>query len=77
MTQVPAGWYPDPAPSQPGQPAQVRYWNGIVWTEHVTPTQAAYVAPVPDVPPSEPTTPDGQPLASWWHRAGANVVKVR
>lgn len=27
---VPAGWYQDPA-----LPEQVRWWNGLVWTEHV------------------------------------------
>ncbi len=27
---VPAGWYQDPA-----TPAQVRWWNGLAWTEHV------------------------------------------
>ncbi|MEQ1737526.1 MAG: DUF2510 domain-containing protein, partial [Rhodoglobus sp.] len=29
---VPAGWYQDPA-----NPANVRWWNGITWTDHVEP----------------------------------------
>ena len=35
---VPAGWYQDPARSE-----QVRWWNGLAWTEHVRekPTVAA------------------------------------
>ncbi len=43
---VPAGWYQDPALSE-----QVRWWNGLAWTEHVrdkptvTPAPAS-VAPV-------------------------------
>jgi hypothetical protein len=29
---VPAGWYEDPS-----DPAQVRWWNGIAWTDHTQP----------------------------------------
>ncbi len=32
---VPAGWYQDPA-----NPANVRWWNGITWTDHVEPKPA-------------------------------------
>ncbi|HSV37567.1 MAG TPA: RDD family protein [Nocardioidaceae bacterium] len=51
MTQIPSGWYPDPAPAQPGQPPMVRYWDGAVWTEHVAPAAppAAPVAPTQPV----------------------------
>jgi hypothetical protein len=28
QTQIPSGWYPDPA-----NPAQQRYWNGAQWAE--------------------------------------------
>jgi uncharacterized RDD family membrane protein YckC len=31
------GWHPDPAPQQPGQPPQLRWWDGSRWTEHTTP----------------------------------------
>jgi uncharacterized RDD family membrane protein YckC len=34
------GWHPDPVPPQPGQPAQLRYWDGTRWTEHTSPAQA-------------------------------------
>lgn len=59
MTQVAAGWYPDPG--APGQ-VQLRYWDGQRWTEHVHDTA--------NVLPSQPqaTTPDGVPLAGWWVR---------
>lgn len=36
MTSQP-GWHPDPVPPQPGQPAQLRYWDGTRWTEHTSP----------------------------------------
>ena len=36
MTQIPAGWYPDPDPEQP-EPKGQRYWDGQQWTEHVQP----------------------------------------
>lgn len=42
---VPAGWYADPS-----QPAQQRYWDGAVWTEHTAPSsQPAAVARPPSV----------------------------
>ncbi len=34
MTQIPAGWYPDPDPAQ-SLPDVQRYWDGQQWTEHV------------------------------------------
>jgi uncharacterized RDD family membrane protein YckC len=83
------GWHPDPVPAQPGQPAQLRYWDGARWTEHTAPApyqsgpapyQGTYGAPrVPAgsygyaVKPP-PTTPDGVPLAGWWQRVGALLI---
>jgi len=32
MTQQPAGWYDDPQ-----DPSQLRYWDGVVWSSHVSP----------------------------------------
>ena len=32
MTQQPAGWYDDPQ-----DPAQLRYWDGVIWSSHVSP----------------------------------------
>ncbi len=85
MTQVPAGWFPDPAPPAPGQPPLVRYWDGRQWTEHVQPAQQPVQpppAPRPGYPPRAPrpaatdhgTTPDGVPLAGWWQRVGGYVI---
>lgn len=54
MTQIPAGWYPDPAPQS--LPGRLRYWDGGGWTEHTHDPQ-----PVPpSYPPAYPT-PYGQP----------------
>jgi uncharacterized RDD family membrane protein YckC len=39
------GWHPDPVPLQPGQPAQLRYWDGGRWTEHTAPAQPPATAP--------------------------------
>jgi len=48
---TPAGWYPDPEDS-----GGLRYWDGVTWTEHRNPTQAA-----PPDAAAEP--PGGQPPA--------------
>jgi len=34
MTQ-PSGWYDDPQ-----DPSKLRYWDGVIWTDHVTPKHA-------------------------------------
>ena len=83
MTQIPAGWYPDPDTSHPGTPQGQRYWDGRQWTEHVAP---AVAPPVPAQAPMAPysgayaalvaTTPDGQPLAGWWQRVGAYLIDM-
>jgi uncharacterized RDD family membrane protein YckC len=44
MTQIPAGWYPDPAPQT--APGRQRYWDGQQWTAHVHDP-----APMPAYPP--------------------------
>ena len=82
MTQIPAGWYPDPAAAQPGQPPQLRYWDGRVWTTDLSPAYTVPVAPQqpmyagPLAPPAHdgPTTPDGVPLAGWGQRVAASVI---
>jgi uncharacterized RDD family membrane protein YckC len=48
MTQIPAGWYPDPAQTHPGRQ---RYWDGTAWTAHVH-------DPVPPAPPAYPAYPE-------------------
>ncbi|NUR06769.1 MAG: RDD family protein [Nocardioidaceae bacterium] len=81
MTQIPAGWYPDPAPAAPATPPMQRYWDGTRWTEHVQPAVGtgpvayggqlggpAYAAQ------ARPTTPDGEPLSGWWLRLAAYLI---
>lgn len=70
MTQIPPGWYPDPAPAQAGSPPGHRYWDGVQWTEYVAPGYAGR----PDLPAAGKTTPDGEPLANWWPRVGASLL---
>jgi len=70
MTQVPEGWYADPAPQAEGQPPLLRYWDGRQWTEHVhaaapdapatQPLQAAQQAPYGQSPPAGQSPPYGQ-----------------
>ena len=70
MTQIPADWYPDPAPAQPGVPPGQRYWDGTQWTEHVSASYGGTPRPLHDVK----TTPDGEPLAGWLARVGASIL---
>ncbi len=82
MTQIPAGWYPDPDPNAPGGPNGQRWWDGTQWTEHIQPGAGqgmagqAVGAPVQYGAAAPATTPDGQPLAGWWQRVGAYVIDV-
>ena len=47
---VDAGWLPDPTGTH-----QVRYWDGAVWTEHVSDGGATATEPLPaDAPPPPP-----------------------
>jgi uncharacterized RDD family membrane protein YckC len=79
MSQVEAGWYPDPSPESPD--ATERYWDGFSWSHQVRPSRpegaAASDGPYPEgsyKAPAIPSTPDGQVLAGWWKRAGAAVL---
>ncbi len=38
----PSGWYDDPQ-----NPANLRYWDGVLWSDHVVPKQAAPSQPAP------------------------------
>lgn len=87
MTQIPAGWYPDPDTSTPGAPQGQRYWDGRQWTEHVAPPVGApQPGQAPAYTPMAPaggsyaglaaTTPDGEPLAGWWQRVAAYVIDL-
>jgi uncharacterized RDD family membrane protein YckC len=72
MTQTPPGWYADP--DQAGIPGRLRYWDGAQWTAHIH--DAAPMAPTYqyEYGPGPATTPDGQPLASWWQRVLAYLL---
>jgi len=48
------GWHPDPVPPQPGQPPQLRYWDGARWTEHTAPAQAPAATQQYAAPPAYP-----------------------
>ncbi|MCL2544150.1 MAG: RDD family protein [Microbacteriaceae bacterium] len=85
MSQIPAGWYPDPA-APPSNPQQ-RYWDGQGWTTHTAPTAygaqgavrrqadpAAYGAIRAQMYNPYPTTPDGQVLSGWWWRVLAQMI---
>lgn len=87
MEQIPAGWYADPAPSEPGAPPRQRWWDGRQWTDHVQPAASPGPAPGPYAgryagAPAGPSagagdpsrTPDGQRLAGWWQRVGAYLI---
>jgi uncharacterized RDD family membrane protein YckC len=92
MTQIPAGWYPDPDPDVTPEARGQRYWDGAQWTQHVapaggaaqgaqyggtgSPTPYAPMAPYAGAPSAIATTPDGVPLAGWWHRVGAYVIDL-
>ena len=42
---APAGWFPDPETA-----GQLRYWDGVAWTEHRAPARPAYGAAAVDGP---------------------------
>jgi uncharacterized RDD family membrane protein YckC len=77
MVQIPPGWYPDPTADAQGVGRQ-RYWDGIRWTEHVyLPGYSTPAGPVGSGVSGYrriKTTPDGQPVASWWARVGASLL---
>ncbi len=60
MTMPPAGWYPDPASD-----ANIRYWDGQVWTDRVQPKS------VPPPPPPAATAVMPPPIAAPQPYSGA------
>lgn len=54
MTQIPAGWYPDPDPDVPPEHRGQRYWDGTTWTEHVQPPPGAAAQPGGPAAPYSP-----------------------
>jgi len=65
MTQ-PSGWYDDPQ-----DPSQLRYWDGVIWSDHVTPKVSPTVEqsnigmPYGVRPAAERTQPPGPPASGW------------
>lgn len=51
MTDIPAGWYPNP-----DNGAQERYWDGTNWTEQFRPSPQAVVPPPPPMVGAPPQT---------------------
>ncbi len=49
---TPANWYPDP-----GGRNELRYWDGNVWTDHVSNGGVTGSDPLPPAPPAQPTQP--------------------
>ena len=41
MTEMPEGWYTDPAPANPAYPTTMRYWDGRAWTTRTRPAKRA------------------------------------
>jgi len=70
---TPAGWYSDPSGSQ-----QLRWWDGVQWTEHYTPSaQAApaQAAPVAQpVPPAQPYAAAGAPYGQTYAQPRAQLA---
>ena len=59
-TTTPAGWYPDP-----NGPGTLRYWDGVVWTEHVAPGS---------LPPTVQSQPEIRPgLVGVWITAALSL----
>jgi hypothetical protein len=50
-----SGWYPDPTRAQ-----RLRYWDGSMWTEHVSEDGGTASDPIVGVPPAPPR-PEGPP----------------
>jgi hypothetical protein len=58
--QVPAGWYADP-----NNALQLRWWDGMQWTEHYAPNPRPPVAPpVPQAPQPTPIAQPAQPYVN-------------
>ncbi|QWZ06670.1 RDD family protein [Nocardioides panacis] len=41
MTEMPEGWYTDPAPANPAYPTTMRWWDGRAWTARTRPAKRA------------------------------------
>lgn len=64
MTQIPAGWYPDPDPDAP-EPKGQRYWDGQNWTAHVQPAPGQAPPAAPTGYPEGPAGYSAQPQSGY------------
>lgn len=64
MSDVAAGWHMDP-----GDPNQLRYWDGSQWTEHRHPRVP------PQAPPAKPQLGDGK-LPTLWEGMGKPLTGI-
>ena len=81
MSDLRAGWYDDP-----DDPAQLRYWDGVLWTEHRAPKKSptvdqSTIGMPQDVaarrphasPPGPPAHPSAPKAPSWPQQPGASA----
>jgi endonuclease YncB( thermonuclease family) len=62
--QPPPDWHPDPH-----DPARLRYWDGVRWTEHTAPAPVPHVADPFGAPPQvQPAEPGDRSPNSWQRR---------
>lgn len=68
MSQQPSGWYDDPS-----NPEMLRYWDGVMWTNHTAPRKSptlsqptAAIPQAPPVPPQEPQKTTPMPQGGGW-----------
>ncbi|MFJ6678774.1 DUF2510 domain-containing protein [Microbacterium sp. NPDC091382] len=75
--QAPAGWYADP-----GEPGQLRWWNGTEWAtdtvapQDAAPAPAAAPAPVPPPAPTSRTSRGGAGTVWIWLAIAAAVLPL-
>jgi uncharacterized RDD family membrane protein YckC len=53
MSQQPSGWYDDPS-----NPEMLRYWDGVVWTNHTVPKKSPTASQSTIGLPQQPQTPN-------------------
>ncbi|CAL4859203.1 DUF2510 domain-containing protein [Microbacterium sp. MM2322] len=71
--QAPAGWYADP-----GEPGQLRWWDGTDWaTDTVAPAAGEAVADAPDPAPAAVAAAPARPGTVWiWAAIAASALPL-